>query len=241
MLYLLGPCPNLNTLIVEEGPNESSDISALPETRAWLKECKQLQTLRVLDGSLGPPLVTDLLLGDAPLRELHLCPRRSGHEQLFFKGLGEKTSLRKLTLHFTRSASNDVYHARYPDKRFLAAILRLESLEYLKITCHGLHENFTISVANKLINLRSFDILCGILSDNIWPAMRTLQHLKSFTAYSVNRFSFGKTLSYISKLGPSNEGLRLQLRYPQTGFSETQISRLQTMMKAEVGGTVEFW
>ena len=241
LLHLLGPCPNLDILEASGKSDESNDIPPMPSARAWLKGCKRLQSLRILDSSLGPPLTIDLLLGDVPLRKLHLCPHKTGYEKTFYQALGAKTSLRELTLRFTGNALNGEHHPDPPDERFVAAILNLESLESLNITCRSLKEDFIISAANRLVYLRSFDILCGLLSDNIWPSMRKLRSLKSFTSYSENVFSANKILSYISKLGPSNEGLCLRLSYPQTGFSDKQISRLQTMLKAKVGGTLDFW
>ena len=229
-LLPFGHYPQLRTLKIDGWPirTETTDIPKRSEASAWLKSCRGLRSLEFPNPLFDELLITEFLLEDIQLQTLKLCPHNIYYEKAFCRALAAKSSLRELHFTFINIGELGQNDFGFHQEDLLEAILSLKSLESLYIGHKELREEFTISVGKRLTNLRSFQIACGCLTDAIWPSMQNMKSLKSFIVDCENVFSFDGILSFISNLGPGNEGLYIQLNSPSSILTEERMIALQS-------------
>ncbi|KAI1000604.1 hypothetical protein K3495_g7592 [Podosphaera aphanis] len=264
-LHLLDACKTLTSLQITFCHRDMRQISNLREIDNglfqsivdWICSCRSLREL-----FLGIPIdanaiVTQLCRKDwIRLEKLEIhTPIKVAESRDFLRALSTQTSLEYLhiCLHMIHPSYerldeiDDHYHDDYPEDysfgdipHFMSSLSRLTNLKYLYLptSSASYHKNTIINLVSYFPRLEEFSFTCCYTTDDLWPAMAKLQHLRYLNIRGSSRFSFDGILTFIGALKTTNKGFGLIITAPSNISSMTreQHKTILRVLERRVGG-----
>ncbi|KAL3474877.1 hypothetical protein BJX99DRAFT_171523 [Aspergillus californicus] len=203
----------------------------------WIRRCKGLQGLHILDFLRIDQLLCQVLINSTMhLRQLTVV----GYRLSEFRG-----SLDVLQHH----KSLDTLYIRGPgsqgsvgNDRLITSLAQLSNLTYLDLPM--ISKYFTaehvLRLTPYLPRLKQLRI-DGAFDDSIWEALASLLNLKVLDMYGPSSFTADAVVNFITVLGEGNRGFRLVIDsvFSKIDFPEATQDDIRGIMAAAVGGT--FW
>jgi hypothetical protein len=244
-LSLLAGCTALETLRLEDADGvidlKATQHDVFSDVVAWLRECSNLHNLGLLNVVDAAALVLPLLTQEGiTFRKLEIDTYVVRSNKLFHRALiHQRTSLRALTL----SGDSDEMFRDDVDVLVdsLSALTELRELE-LRGVSDWLKDEHFVQIIDKLDKLEDFYISGLEVTDAVLEKAAGLRNLRSITFMVMSKFTVDGLLEFVSKLGPSNQGLVLLVGMADPGelLSEEEVQLVRDALMVKVGGRLEY-
>ncbi|TAQ85636.1 hypothetical protein B7494_g6046 [Chlorociboria aeruginascens] len=243
-LASLKGCEALETLEIEDAEGlinlEATENDVFLEVVGWLGQCEQLKSLQLVKIVSAPEILTHLLTrNNIRLKRLGLVGYDLINKQHLHKAISHQTSLESLEL---KADADGV--VRDDIDTLVSSISQLKKLKYLDIldTSEYFHGSEIKDLASKLPDLEYFSFAGYDVSDDIWPSISCLHHLRELAIHAISSFTLNGLRNYISSLHHTNHGLLLSVlsQARENDLSEDEKSIIRQTIEAKVDGKFEF-
>ena len=227
--------------LVDSGTTDLEDThkGVFHETVDWLRGCKNLRNVSILSFPSALALMAPVCLENSiRLTKLDIDGITVRYVPGFPEALAKQTSLETLFLNCDTSLLVD-------DEvdLLVEAISKLVNLTDLRLREPS--DNFSnrdiIKLASSLPKLEVWVTNGGGITDDVWPDISGLKHLRRMTFMALTSFTFEGIMDFIRRLGPNNEGLILMvmMQHPFWSLSMDHQSEICDAMSRTVGGNFE--
>jgi hypothetical protein len=213
-LSLLQGCGVLEILDIQDSDGfvnlEETENDIFLEVVEWLGRCDRLRDLSFKNFLSAPSILTDICFRDnIRLRKLEVVDQYSlASNQTFHQAIAQQKSLETLILRGDPEGS-----FRDDIDTVISAISQLSGLKELDLlnTSEYFKSAEIRQIASSLRGLEKLTIAGFDVTDEIWPSMAGLHHLRALNSHGLSSFSCDGLLNFISTLRPSNHGLVLSV------------------------------
>ncbi|KAI9673415.1 MAG: hypothetical protein M1817_002877 [Caeruleum heppii] len=236
-LGMLKPCTAIKLLYLEDLLGfdlEATQNDVFLSLVAWLRSCKDLRSLTLINFMSGPAMLTPVLLeNDIHLVKLGVTGYRLLHNEAFHRAVGDQKSLRSLQL--KADGETDTPQDIDVLVESLSKLTEIGDLDLSDISDTFTNQNIT-DLARNLTKLEEFWTSGYAISDAIWEDIAQLRYLQSLTFTAWTRFTTDGLLSFISQLGSGNEGLSLSVLSadPDYNLTEEEQALIRNAIAAKV-------
>ena len=247
-LNLLKGCTNITSLLLSENAGSETDLEhrhndVFLEVVAWLRECKQLQTISLSHFFSGPSMLTPVLLEHTiKLRELNLDGYVMAPAKTFHRALVHQPSLQSVCLKGEGDEPSAVGLEGY--NILVDSLYHLRNLTDLRLKniSDYFNDEHISCLAQNLANLENLETSGYQLTDSSLEELCKLEFLKRLDFNAVTRFTAEGIIKSVSMLGPGNMGfvlaiLMADMDHDLTVFEQNMI---RDVMTKQVGGKFEF-
>ncbi|KAI1002504.1 hypothetical protein K3495_g5701 [Podosphaera aphanis] len=248
-LHLLHACKGLTSLQFSLSHFEElkkTNKHLFQVTVDWICSCRNLRELSVGDSLDGTAILTHVC-SKAWIRlyKLEITGIKFDESEDFFRALQSHTTLEHLRL-----GGNIQFYRRVAEKHLLSTIPRLRNLKSLDIsTCYGSSSlgggydmRAIISLTPNLTKLQEFTLSCKNATNQLWPAMTSLRHLRILNINGVSSFTCRGMLAYIQSLSDTNHGLQLRIMakgHERSNNWGLEVPIIRRAIRDRVGGQFE--
>lgn len=243
-LSMLKGCTNLTSLLLSENGVATEDLEKrhndiFLEVIAWLCECKGLQAISLYNFLGAPALLTPVLLENSiHLDKLGLEGYSMSESEKFHQALSHQTSLQSLWLKGESSdPGTDV-------DILVESLSKLENLTDLRLRdiSDSFLDKHICKLASSLSKLETWFTSGFDITDAIWSDMASLHRLRSMEFSALTRFTANGILEFIQKLGPSNQGLVLNVMMAdvESNLSDEEQSLIREALSSKLDGRFDF-
>lgn len=243
-LGFLAGCTAVETLKLEdmEGYTDmmASQNDAYLALVAWLQKCKRLRELEIL-GFLSAASIIEPVLTEhgIELSRLNVDSYLAKDHRSFHRALVHQDKMYGL---FLQGESEGM--TRDDVDVLVESLQQLGELRELEL--RGISDFLVDGHINKIVGNLPYleDLYIGGLSvtDDALEKAGELSNLKSITFAMMSSFTVDGLMTFISKLGPGNEGLVVQVDNadPNGYMTEEEQALINEMLIAKVGGRFEY-
>lgn len=246
-LALLRSCTNLSTLqLTISFTTEPLNQKLLGELSSWLAECKHLKELTMEEFEPAPTMLTPMLLsGEVQLEALTIKAKAYSNRYIlaensdFHHALAHQQNLQTLNL------EGNGQDAERDDVEVL--VTSMTSLRALrKLDLRGISDDFedkdVIRILSQLHDLEEVYVGgCGV-TDEVLDTVAELSNLRSMTFAAITAFTTAGLLDFISKLRPTNQGLRLSIFNADADnlLNDEELLLVRNVLFSQVGGKLDY-
>jgi hypothetical protein len=219
---------------------EITENDVFLEIVAWLCRCERLKELTLDKFASAPAILTPLCLNEnTKLQKLDVRQYTLVGNQDFHKAIAHQTTLESLSLR--AEAEGGTYDDIEILLSSLSQLTRLKSLDIYE-TSDFFSSPRIAQLASNLPELRDFTFSGYDATDDIWPSIASLRHLRTLNSIALSSYTFDGLLNYIDALRPTNRGLILSVMSQNlaSDLSEEEKAAIQQSIAAKVGGRFEF-
>ena len=219
---------------------EATENDVFLEIVAYLSRCDRLRELVFTRFAGAPHILTHVCLrNNIRLRKLHVSGYALVGHQDFHKAISHQTILESLEL---RADPEGAF--RDDIDTLVSSVCQLTKLTYLNLfsTSDYFRTSEIKQLASKLPNLEDFSFNGYDVTDDVWPAISSLHHLRTLNVHAVSTFTLDGLLNYISTLRESNQGLLLSVMNQSVDddLSEIELEIVRESISTKVDGKFDF-
>ena len=240
-LSLMKGCIALTSLYFSESTAstdlENNQNDTFLELIAWLRECKNIESITFKKILSGPALLTPILLEhNIKLVNLEVTDYLSSKAKNFHQALVHQQTLRSISL---KGEGEDC------DVDVLVnSLSRLPRLTELRLSnvSDFFRDEHICKLARNLTLLEDLSVTGWGITDGIWADVALLQSLRRFDMNAWTMFTADGLLEYISNLGLGNWGLSLAVSMadPESALSEEEQALVQEALTSKVDGRFDY-
>ena len=243
-ICMLKGCTNLSSVSLAEDGVATQDLEKqhndnFLETIAWLRECKNLQSINMSKILSATGLLTPVLLEDGiKLTKLELEGYSMSDSENFHRALASQTNLQSLWL---KGESSEIPSDSDVLVESISKLEQLTDLRFQEIS-NSFQDHHIRKIAQCLSKLETWSTSGWGITDAIWTAIGSLHKLQDLSLNALTRFSAGGIMDFILNLGLENKGLVLGITMQDMDcqLSEAEQNMIQETILAQVGGRFDF-
>lgn len=198
-ISLLQGCEALEALDIQDADGfinlEATENDIFLEVIAWLGRCRRLRELSFKKFRSAPAILTDICLRDhIRLKKLEVLDYSLLSNQSFHQAISHQTSLECLILRADAEGS-----FRDDIDTLVSSISQLSNLKELDLlyTSDYFKSSEIKQLASNLPNLEKITFSGLEVTDEIWPSIADLHHLRAFNSHGLTTFTLDGLLNYM--------------------------------------------
>ena len=244
-LHYLKGCTNIVSLHLSESSGSTTDLEhrhndVFLEIIAWIRECKQLKSIKLSHFFSAPSLLTPILLeNDIELAELELDEYTMAVGKTFHRALSHQRSLKSLYL---KGEGDELGTDGYDI--LVDSLCKLENLTDLSLEniSDYFQDKHICRLARGLPKLETFATSGFGVTDVVLKDLVNLKYLRRLLFNALTNFTAKGLLAYVQGLGHSNQGLVLAVMMADmdSNLELRQQDLIRETLSKRVGGTFEF-